>query len=333
MSLNINIYKTYFNLGTKIYVINKFRNRILINELNSHLKQTGHRLSSTHISRISFYTIQSCITNSWFSKLRGFATSKEEIKKGLYLGAFTPIYDDLMDSSGLTHSELIGFIENGNEKSSVSFRLLQYLYNKLKKNTKDFRLFHHYFNIAGKAQTESLKQIKGKSLTNSELRKISFDKGGYFTLLYRSVLNNPLIENEEKAIYSLGNLLQLSNDIFDAYKDFHHKQQTLVNFSQNINNLNDEFLELTDSTIKQFCNLDYPSKNIKSALYEIIPVLARGIVCLDQFLKLQEKNNGLFEIEKFTRKELICDMEKIQNIKKCINYSIYYKSMISELNN
>ena len=164
MPLNIDIYKTYFNLGIKIYLINKFRNRILINELNSHLKQSGHRLRSKHISRISFYTIQSCITNSWFSKLRGIAASNEEIQRGLYLGAFTPIYDDLMDSSGLTHSELISFIENGNTKSSVSFRLLQYLYNKLKKNRKDFNSFEHYFKIAGEAQTESLKQIKDNNL-------------------------------------------------------------------------------------------------------------------------------------------------------------------------
>ena len=330
MPLNIDIYKTYFNLGIKIYLINKFRNRILINELNSHLKQSGHRLRSKHISRISFYTIQSCITNSWFSKLRGIAASNEEIQRGLYLGAFTPIYDDLMDSSGLTHSELISFIENGNTKSSVSFRLLQYLYNKLKKNTKNFNIFEHYFKIAGEAQTESLKQIKEKQLTNNELRKISFDKGGYFTLLYRSILDNPLIEREEKAIYSLGNLLQLTNDIFDTHKDYKNKQQTLVNNSQDLSNLNNEFLVLTDNTIKEFCNLAYPSKNIKSVLNEIIPVIARGIVCLDQFLKLQENNNGVFEIEKFTRKELICDMENLKNINKCINYSISYKSKISK---
>ncbi len=330
MPLNIDIYKTYFNLGIKIYLINGYRNRILINELNSFLKQSDLTLSSKHISRISFYTIQSCITNSWFSKLRGTTLSNEEIQRGLYLGAFTPIYDDLMDSSGLTHSELVSFIENGKEKSSVSFLLLQYLFNKLNKNTKDFHLFEHYFKIAGEAQTESLKQINEEKLTNSELRKISYDKGGYFTLLYRSVLNNPLIVNEEKAIYSLGNILQLTNDIFDAHKDYHNKQQTLVNYSQSINDLNNEFLELTDSTIKQFCNLAYPSKNIKSALNEIIPIIARGIVCLDQFLKLQENNNGIFEIEKFSRKELICDMEKIKNIKKCIKYSILYKSKISK---
>ena len=236
-----------------------------------------------------------------------------------------------MDSSGLTHLELVSFIESGNKKSSVSVRLLQYLFNKLKTTTKDFSVFEHYFKIAGEAQTESIKQIKEKKLTNSELRKISYDKGGYFTLLYRSVLNNPLIENEEKAIYSLGNILQLTNDIFDAHKDHQNKQQTLVNISQDLNNLNNEFLELTDNTIRQFCSLTYPSKNIKSALYEIIPVITRGIVCLDQFLKLQANNNGVFDLEKFTRKELICDMEKTKNIKKSINYSISYKSMISKL--
>ena len=330
MQLNFDIYKTYFNLGIKIYAINRFRNYKLIKELNSFLKQSGLQLTSTQISRISFYTIQSCITNSWFSKLRGFSPSNEEIQTGLYLGAFTPIYDDLMDSSGFTHSELINSIENKNEKSSISFQLLQYLFNKLKQNTNSFNLFNHYFNIAGEAQTESLKQIGKIKLTDNELRKISYDKGGYFTLLYRSVLNNHLIENEEKAIYSLGNILQLTNDIFDTYKDHQNKQQTLVNISQDLNNLNNEFLDLTDKTIKEFCKLDYPSKNIKSALYEIIPIISRGIVCLDQLLKLQKSNNGIFEIEKFSRKELICDMEKIQNIKKSIHYSISYKSIISK---
>lgn len=53
-------------------------------------------------------------------------------------------------------------------------------------------------------------------------------------MLYRSVLGTPLISGEEDAIYLLGSILQLANDMFDVYKDFKNGQQTVFTNTEDV---------------------------------------------------------------------------------------------------
>ncbi len=50
-----------------------------------------------------------------------------------------------------------------------------------------------------------------------------------------------------------------------------------------------------------------------------------GIVALNQYLELQKNNNGRFEAANFTRKQLVCDMQKKSNLfklmKVCLSYN------------
>ena len=55
-------------------------------------------------------------------------------------------------------------------------------------------------------------------------------------------------------------------------------------------------------------------------------IICRGNVCLDMLQKKEELTNNAFAIDKYKRKDLICDMEKPVNILKTINY--YSKSKV-----
>ncbi|NBW36944.1 MAG: hypothetical protein EBR30_18340, partial [Cytophagia bacterium] len=68
-------------------------------------------------------------------------------------------------------------------------------------------------------------------------------------------------------------------------------------------------------------------KQDKKNFSRFIAIIAsRGLVCLDQLIKLEE--NGLFEISKYDRKSLICDMRKIRNIIKWINYYLNWNCKV-----
>ena len=47
-----------------------------------------------------------------------------------------------------------------------------------------------------------------------------------------------------------------------------------------------------------------------------------GTLCGQHYLKLQEKNGGVLDIQKIGREALICDMEKKSNWLKMIKQSI-----------
>ncbi len=304
---------SFLTLGRELFIENKKNTNQLYTELEEVLAQKQFSLPASIKKRIFFYTSQSAITNYWFGILRGKRANAEEVKNGLYLGAFTPIADDLMDNSQKTFDQLL---EEQN-KNSAEAVLFTYLWQKLKPLRDSNQTFVKYFEKAQSAQDESIKQVGDLRLTDAELSQISFSKGGYSTLLYRSILENPLTEEEESAIYTLGSTLQLTNDIFDVYKDYQNGAQTVCTQVADFSKIRRLFDELTHRFHQQYFQIPAKRKNIAKSYRSIWTVLSRAVVALEQYQKLQGEN-AVLAIEKFDRKSLIVDMEKPVNIWKSI---------------
>ena len=117
--------------------------------------------------------------------------------------------------------------------------------------------------------------------------------------------------------------MQLGNDIFDVYKDHQENIHTLATKTTDIEDLRRYFQQELDKTFELAEACSYSPKNIGKFLKIISLGIARVYVCLDQFRELQHNSNGKFEVEKYHRKELICDMQKPGNQLKAIQY--YFK--------
>ena len=127
-------------------------------------------------------------------------------------------------------------------------------------------------------------------------------------------------------MFQLGAIMQFENDIFDIYKDFKNGIQTLPTTVTKSNKLRKLYSEQIKLFIKLCYEMDFPKGQISNFLDGVMPVLNRGCVCLDRYQFLENSNNGLFDLESFNRKQLICDMETISNLFKTIKYQIvnYY---------
>jgi len=116
--------------------------------------------------------------------------------------------------------------------------------------------------------------------------------------------------------------MQLENDIFDIHKDFKGGIVTLPTILVEVNKLYKLYKQQINYFIKLSYKIDYPRNRISQFLDRIVPVLNRGFVCLDSYQQLESNNNGVFDMNTFTRKQLICDMEKLSNLYMTVKYQV-----------
>ncbi len=134
----------YINLAFEVFIINKLRTVSFRIDLQKQSGLHDFELTSEQIRRIRLSTTLSCLTNNWFSELTGCRKGKDVIQKALYLGALTPLLDDLTDDLALSHVEMFERMKNQQESVSSQIRLAGYLYDRVMKD-QDKR-FGAYFN-------------------------------------------------------------------------------------------------------------------------------------------------------------------------------------------
>lgn len=300
-------------LGRVLYIQTPARDNQLLGELELVLKSKGLKMSEGVKKRIRFYTLQIMLTNHCFGLLRGYPPSDRENLLALYFGAFTPVADDAMDLSGKTFEELLGDLES---KSELQV-LFKFLYCKIEPLFNEYPSFREYFITAHQAQNDSLLQLGEVQLDFQELQRISYNKGGYYTLLNRSMMLNPIPKDEESALLELGILFQLMNDLFDTYKDHKNEIQTLITRFPDYYALEHLFKSHIDTFKQKYFQLNYPEKNkLESSIIWAL-VISRGWIALRQYQKLQG-NRSQLDIGRFKRKDLIVDMERPVNILRSI---------------
>jgi len=328
-----NNYKNYIQLpGIYIFLLKqvwrqkRFNNKYLQPKLDLYRSNNDGSLTEKDLKKITdYYALGvSGILGTSFCILRGYKIKLAERKAISYLGGISGLLDDLFDNTSKETRGLKNFILTPQEmkpNSDQEALLLSLYIEGLNESSRPEKVQEMALNVF-KAQQESLKQ-KDKSITNSELEKITFAKGGSSFLYYRACLENSADQNEEELIYHLGGLMQLGNDIFDVYKDHQENIHTLATKTIDIKDLRSYFtIELKRCfVLATACN--YPKNNIEKFLRIISLGIARVYVCLDQFEMLQLKSKGKFDVASYRRKELICDMQKPKNQLQAIQY--YFK--------
>lgn len=173
-----------------------------------------------------------------------------------------------------------------------------------------------------KDQLKSLKQKTGK-LSKEETYDLTNQKGGSSVLFYRAAIFPAASESEKHILYKIGGLIQLTNDIFDVYKDREAGIHTALMYCTQIGEIREYFSNQVNAVYKESFQLSCSAKTIQSFLELLsLSFFSRGFVCLDKLAASEKIHGGKFNLHNYSRSQLICDMDTKKNMLRSAAYHI-----------
>ncbi|AZQ61529.1 hypothetical protein EI427_04585 [Flammeovirga pectinis] len=312
-----------FQLILKIIIALYKQKKFIAKYLTSDL--ITFRKSDTSLSEKDFIKIKSYyglaitgILGTSICLLRGKKMSFKERYTSTFQASITGLVDDYYDEQGMTEERMQTFFlqpKNVIPKNDAE-RLGINLYLKSLKYISNFSELEPYLTDVNKAQAESVAQYNSE-ITFSTLKALTLFKGGSSFSYFRTAYKNKVLDKEAEMFYLLGGITQLGNDIFDVYKDRENNVSTLLTTCTSINDVKDIFTLWLTQIKALLLGLGYPDKN-KEEFWNLyyLGVFSRCFTCLEQLEKLEIENQ--FKLSQYTRKELICDLEKWSTFKRAL---------------
>jgi hypothetical protein len=257
--------------------------------------------------------------------LRHKKMTATERKVSTCQGAMTGLGDDFFDKQRLSETELKNFIEGpdiNSGKTELEKIALHFYISALNNSARPLLMKNQVIKVF-QSQLLSKKQTK-PGLSILKIQEITFQKGGQSLLFYRTAFAHPLKKGEDDVLFVLGSLMQLSNDIFDVYKDLQNGIHTLVTTTSNIHDLRKIYDETLHTGIQATLQLEYNKNDIRKFLRILsMAIFSRCYVCMDQLESNEKNSDNIFRPHQYTRKELVCDMDNWNNKIKSIKYHMW----------
>ncbi|MEK6782336.1 MAG: class 1 isoprenoid biosynthesis enzyme [Bacteroidota bacterium] len=261
-----------------------------------------------------------------FCALHGRKMTSKERMASTCQGAITGLFDDFFDKRLISDQELKAFIERPKQLTgnTSSEKLFLYFYRMALENAAEPKLMMEHLYRVFHAQVDSKKQVNS-DLSSDEIKAITFLKGGTSLVFYRMAFTPSFGKDEEDMLLRLGGLMQLSNDIFDVYKDLQHRIRTLATTTRDIREIRKLFGELLKDGYSSARKTQYRKDNVERFLDIIsLGIFSRSFVCLDQLEERQRLSNNVFSPQHYSRSDLICDMDNPGNKWKSLMYHLKY---------
>jgi len=289
---------------------------------NIELKFNGKFESSTFKKIKKFQGIQQHIINDSFANFENRNTNKEERENNKLYFILASLYDDLMDENKVSQSALNEMFLHPAQAQPITFSetVLIDTHLKLLNRVNNKEAYQKVLNNIHQAQIDSLQQLN-KDISLETILSITERKGGYSLLMCRYYIEMSSNENIDNCWYHLGGMIQLTNDLYDIYKDTTAGIHTFANTQNAFEKIRDQYVNQVKRYQLSVEKLVYndSSKLIFQIKLSLIPAL--GYVALENLKKLQGKDGKLKPFAAYPRKDLIIDMEKLKNILKLIKYS------------
>jgi hypothetical protein len=281
------------------------------------------RFSPTTFKKIKkFQGIQQYIINDSFAKLENRYTNTIERENNKLYFILASLYDDLMDENIVSQAVLNEMFLNPAHAKTESFNeeVLINTHLKLLNLVQDKEAYQKVLNNIHQAQIDSLEQLKNDILLERIL-SITERKGGYSLLMCRHYIQMSANEAIDNCWYQLGGMIQMTNDLYDIYKDTMAGINTFANTQNEFEKIRDQYVSQVHNYKLSIEKLAFDdSKKLKFQIkLSLIPAL--GYVALENLKQLQGKADNLKPFKDYARKDLIVDMEKVKNIIKLIKFS------------
>ncbi len=255
-------------------------------------------------------------THLWKKKI-----SAQEREIATYMGVFSALFDDFFDESQLSEADIekLCFDTIHFQAKNFEEKVAKEIYLKMIPMLAHPDIYVKGMKNVFSAHIDSTKQLSS-NVSIEELWDITYAKGYYSLILYHYILNTLPTPTLEKVMQYGGNMIQMTNDIYDVRKDLIDNIKTLPLQLPSLQAFYDKIIADIKSLNFLCRQLETSKKEKKVFQLTINAIVARGLVAVDQLKRLQQKK-GSINLETWSRKELITDMEKPIKILKWIKYT------------
>ncbi len=259
---------------------------------------------------------------SSYKKLQGRQLTDAERKRATLFGILTPVGDDLFDEDKLDIESIrvITFDPESFTPTTFSAQVAKEIQTFLLQDVPHKEPYLEAAKNVLEIQIETVKQTNA-DISKQDLEHITYTKGAVSVIIYHQCLDEIADEKMKEALFLIGSLYQLGNDIFDLYKDLRDNIYTLVNTCDDYADFRKFFLERIRLQNQKIRELPYSQKNKNEFCFVMNTINARSVVALDQFVSMQHKTGKKINWQQLQRKDMIVDMEKPRNFLKWIYYA------------
>lgn len=258
-----------------------------------------------------------------FARLFGNYASTTEQERTIHYFICSSVFDNFFDNKLLSVQQIENITFNYQSFQPQTFDegaslhshlfLLNYIFSK-----------EEYLSVLRKefnAQVASLNQFN-QNISDEEIQHITFEKGGNAVLMCYYYTDVEGTVEERNCWYALGTLIQLSNDLFDIYKDLQEGVETLATRCIDAYQLEKMFLHQVEILKQNIQRLPCNKSHQQNFSTSVSSSYVLGLIAIDNLKRIQfNHNNHLPSLKSLSRKELIIDMEKLSNIFKGIKFA------------
>ncbi|HTJ14823.1 MAG TPA: hypothetical protein VL547_22450 [Dinghuibacter sp.] len=289
-------------------------------------KKYGGRFTDATRRKIAVsYGIYNPMMCDAFTLLHGRTTSTAEKLRFIHYFICSSLFDDFTDIIALPEDELLalsfepaGFVPRTFDESV--FRDSHLL---LRDHVREKTMYESLTRKLFTAQWDSKKQARvaipvgapDTRLSDDALREITFRKGGLSVLLCSFYLDASPTPAERDCWYRIGTIIQLTNDLFDIYKDLGDNMDTLPLRMRDVAVFRVFFEDQVNGILRTVEALEVPERRRAPFRLAMAGICAFGMIALDQLQELTPP------FDKYSRQELIIDMEKRRNLAAWLRYT------------
>jgi hypothetical protein len=266
-----------------------------------------------------YQSIQLHLVANTFSALFGRANTKTEEENNILYFLMTALYDDLIDNHKMDEVVLNELFYHPEHANPVNFneRVLVGIHLELLNRVPDKAAYWQVIENIHQAQKDSALQFDA-AISYEKIIDITLRKGGYSLLMCRHYLKDPIYKEIDDCWYSIGGLIQMTNDLYDTYKDTQEGIHTFANSANNIDSIIETYhnqIQVLRDNIQQ---LPVSQKRKKQFAISLAIIPAFGYIAINQLSKIQNARKLLPDFKSIPRKALIIDMEKPLNVFRLI---------------
>jgi hypothetical protein len=274
-----------------------------------------------------------CALAENYTLLKGRGLTGIERKRITLMSAMATLCDDLIDEGGWTEQQLLDLLDSKISYSSLPAKAK--LIVAMNEQFKQLEINPAYWAQLRKAfhgQADSIRQHQ-PDLSLEETILIAREKNGNYCLTVAALIDEEWTEIERQIIYQHGMMGQMTNDIYDTYKDTHEGIHTMVKKVRDVAHLRSIFIDEVNKMQQLILRINAPIKRKKKAIARYGCMDAFTMVGIDTLAQVEKKYGVPVNWAIIPRKELVPDMAKYWSRKRYFRYVVWLANLQSTQKN